>query len=69
MIWSGIVVDLEDRQRLGGLLGQHHRQAAGAVESAWGEVGQGVWVVITLRCDCPRCFELLGAGLAAVLSL
>ena len=29
--------------------------------------GQGAWVVLTGRCGCPRCVELLGAGLAVAL--
>ena len=35
--------------------------------SASGErLGQGAWLVITMRCGCPRWVQLLGAGLAAV---
>ena len=29
---------------------------AGTVSAPWGG-GQGVWIVLTIRCDCPRWFE------------
>ena len=38
---------------------------AGTVPAPW-SLGQGAWVVLTLRCGCPRWVQLLGAGLAVV---
>ena len=38
----------------------------GAVQLMTGRAEQGAWIVLTGRCGCPRWFELLGAGLAAV---